>query len=397
MLFALPPELISTTLSNLSSDELQYYFDVLELVSSAEIHDSYLPIRKIALLCYYSHKPLIITNSVAKNQHHHHYPDGVELSVEELHLLRSKGIVIKPKQTNILINDDNCDCGCFNVSYIKFIEQLMDLLPYINTCCPKINLVLNLTTDKFYNFAILNNFFERIQFIEVLAIKYTGDKIINFQNLKIQKIQLQFFNLNKLLSHLQVNNIANTQHLELRYNLINNLYFIPLNSNLVSLNLSNNNLVCINDANFNWKILHNLESLDLSNNNIVELNLSGNSTSNYRLKRLNLFANSLRKVPNFNNCKLFRQLEEINLSRNSIATLPDNAFPPTLKSLWLKGNYLPDLMRSLSGRVFPKSLNYLDLTYCRILLTGHDDEQEAIRKLIEAEQLHKLKVLELEF
>ncbi|EER34291.1 predicted protein [Candida tropicalis MYA-3404] len=397
MLFQLPPELISTTLSNFSLDELQYYFDVLELVSNPQINDLYLPIRKLALLCYYSDKPLIITNVVTKNSHQHHYPEGVELSIEELQLLRSKNIIIKPNQTNILINDDSCECGCFNVSYIKFIEQLMDLLPYINTCCPTINLVLNLTTDKIYNFTILNNFFDRIQYIEVLAIKYTGDKIINFQNLKIQKIQLQFFNLNKLLSHLQANNIANTQHLELRYNSINSLYFIPLNSNLVSLNLSNNNLVCINDANFNWKILNNLEVLDLSNNNIVDLNLTGNSSSNYRLKKLSLFANSLRKVPNFNNCKLFRGLEEINLSRNSISALPDNVFPKSLKSLWLKGNYLPDFMSSLTGRIFPKSLTYLDLTYCKILPCGNEQEQETIRRLIETEQLHQLKVLELEF
>lgn len=397
MLFDLPPELISTTLSNLSLNELQYYFDILELLNNPEVNDLYLPIRKLALLCYYSDKPLVITNSVAKNLHQHHYPEGVELSIQELQLLRSKQIVIKPKETNILINDDNCECGCFNVSYIEFIEQVIDLLPYINTCCPKINLVLNLTTDKLYNFAILNNFFDRIQYIEVLSIKYTGDKIINFQNLKIQKIQLQFFNLNKLLSHLQVNNIANTQHLELKYNLINSLYFIPLNSNLVSLNLSNNNLVSVNDSNFNWKILNNLEVLDLSNNNIVELNLVGNSSATYRLKKFNLFANSLRKVPNFSRCKLFRGLEEINLSRNSISSLPDNAFPENLKCLWLKGNYLPNLMSSLTGKIFPKYLMYLDLTYCRISPDGHEHEQENIRKLIEAEQLHQLKVLELEF
>ncbi|KAL6452607.1 hypothetical protein SBY92_001868 [Candida maltosa Xu316] len=398
MLFELPAELITTTLSYLSPNELQYYFDIEELLTTFNICDPYLPIRTIALQCYFEKKSLIITNSVDKYNNHHYYNNGIEILISQLELLKLKNIVINPREINIFINDDNCNCGCFNISYNQFINQLIDLLPFISTCCSKTNLVLNLTTDQLYNFSTLDHFFEKIKNVDNLSVKYTGENVINFQNLKINKIQLQFFNLNKLLNHLQVNNISNTQHLELKYNSITNLVYLNLsNNNFVSLNFSNNNLVSVTDDYFNWKVLHNLEVLDLSNNNIVELNLSGKSNFDYRLRKLNLFANNLRKLPNFSGCKFFDNLEELDISRNSITELPPNTFPAKLKKLWLKGNHLPDLIENLNGCIFPKTLTFLDLTYCRIVPINKEHEKQIIKRLIEVEQLYKLKVLQLEF
>ena len=109
--------------------------------------------------------------------------------------------------------------------------------------------------------------------------------------------------------------------------------------------------------------------------------------------------NNLRALPNFQQCKFFENLQDLNLSRNAITQLSIKSFPNYLETLWLKGNYLSQLIDELNGEIFPKLLQFLDLTYCKIISLDSDYQYQAtvIEKLILVEKLNNLKVLQLEF
>ena len=417
ILFQLPVELIQKVFSKLSNNELQHYFNLQELLATTtdQITDSsYLPIRLIALSAYFYNKSVIISNTVGEHYKHiQKHNTDIYVSLDDLQSLFINNFIIRPKQIFIYITDDTDQnsCGCqLNISHISFIHKLSQFLPIMMTqyCYgsgTKVNLSVSLSTSD--GLKSLYELLHNIKAFQKLSIKYTAKGTLDIakdqlQDLKIDTMELQFFNQYKLIDNLQANNnqLLSINHLQLSYNLISNLYFFPCYSNLKSLNLSNNNLVCINNDNFNWEKLYNLEVLDLSNNNIIEINLTNRrGTGNYKLRSLNLSTNNLRALPNFQQCKFFENLQDLNLSRNAITQLSIKSFPNYLETLWLKGNYLSQLIDELNGEIFPKLLQFLDLTYCKIISLDSDYQYQAtvIEKLILVEKLNNLKVLQLEF
>lgn len=417
ILFQLPVELIQKVLSKLSNKELQHYFNIEGLLATTTdqiTNSSYLPIRLIALSVYFYNKSVIISNTVGEHYKHvQKHNTDIYVSLDHLQSLSINNFIIRPRQIFIYITDDTDQnsCGCpLNLSHISFIHKLSQLLPvmmsqYCYRSDTKVNLSISLSTTEDLN--SLYDLLHTIKTFQKLSIKYTAKETLDIaseplQDLQIDTLELQFFNQYRLIDNLQANNnqLLSINHLQLSYNLISSLYFFPCYSNLKSLNLSNNNLVCINNHNFNWGNLYNLEVLDLSNNNIIEINLTNRrNTRNYKLRSLNLSTNNLRTLPNFQQCKFFENLQDLNLSRNAITQLSIKSFPNYLETLWLKGNYLSQLIDELNGEVFPKLLQFLDLTYCKIISLDRDYRYQAtvIEKLILVEKLNNLKVLQLEF
>lgn len=417
ILFQLPVELIQKVLSKLSNKELQHYFNIEELLATNTdqiTNSSYLPIRLIALSVYFYNKSVIISNTVGEHYKHvQKHNTDIYVSLDHLQSLSINNFIIRPRQIFIYITDDTDQnsCGCpLSLSHISFIHKLSQLLPvmmsqYCYRSDTKVNLSISLSTTEDLN--SLYDLLNTIKTFQKLSIKYTAKETLDIaseplQDLQIDTMELQFFNQYRLIDNLQANNnqLLSINHLQLSYNLISSLYFFPCYSNLKSLNLSNNNLVCINNHNFNWGNLYNLEVLDLSNNNIIEINLTNRrNTRNYKLRSLNLSTNNLRTLPNFQQCKFFENLQDLNLSRNAITQLSIKSFPNYLETLWLKGNYLSQLIDELNGEVFPKLLQFLDLTYCKIISLDRDYRYQAtvIEKLILVEKLNNLKVLQLEF
>lgn len=417
ILFQLPVELIQKVLSKLSNKELQHYFNIEELLATNTdqiTNSSYLPIRLIALSVYFYNKSVIISNTVGEHYKHvQKHNTDIYVSLDHLQSLSINNFIIRPRQIFIYITDDTDQnsCGCpLSLSHISFIHKLSQLLPvmmsqYCYRSDTKVNLSISLSTTEDLN--SLYDLLHTIKTFQKLSIKYTAKETLDIaseplQDLQIDTLELQFFNQYRLIDNLQANNnqLLSINHLQLSYNLISSLYFFPCYSNLKSLNLSNNNLVCINNHNFNWGNLYNLEVLDLSNNNIIEINLTNRrNTRNYKLRSLNLSTNNLRTLPNFQQCKFFENLQDLNLSRNAITQLSIKSFPNYLETLWLKGNYLSQLIDELNGEVFPKLLQFLDLTYCKIISLDRDYRYQAtvIEKLILVEKLNNLKVLQLEF
>ncbi|CAX43359.1 leucine-rich repeat-containing protein, conserved [Candida dubliniensis CD36] len=417
ILFQLPVELIQKVLSKLSNKELQHYFNIEGLLATTTdqiTNSSYLPIRLIALSVYFYNKSVIISNTVGEHYKHvQKHNTDIYVSLDHLQSLSINNFIIRPRQIFIYITDDTDQnsCGCpLNLSHISFIHKLSQLLPvmmsqYCYRSDTKVNLSISLSTTEDLN--SLYDLLHTIKTFQKLSIKYTAKETLDIaseplQDLQIDTLELQFFNQYRLIDNLQANNnqLLSINHLQLSYNSISSLYFFPCYSNLKSLNLSNNNLVCINNHNFNWGNLYNLEVLDLSNNNIIEINLTNRrNTRNYKLRSLNLSTNNLRTLPNFQQCKFFENLQDLNLSRNAITQLSIKSFPNYLETLWLKGNYLSQLIDELNGEVFPKLLQFLDLTYCKIISLDRDYRYQAtvIEKLISVEKLNNLKVLQLEF
>ena len=94
----------------------------------------------------------------------------------------------------------------------------------------KVNLSVSLsTTDGLKSlYELLHN----IKAFQKLSIKYTAKGTLDIakdqlQDLKIDTMELQFFNQYKLIDNLQANNnqLLSINHLQLSYNLISNLYF----------------------------------------------------------------------------------------------------------------------------------------------------------------------------
>lgn len=396
-IFNLPPELIKVSLSNLSSQDLNDLFDLNNLFHPITEHnDAYLSIRYIAYNEYISRTNLYLSNIHKPN-------DPNYLSINQIRYFINHNIIIHPKSITINVIDDY-------ETRNQFIKQLFQykIIDYVNIFTTRVNLNLELFDDKDYIIQQLFDYIVRIQCqLNLFSFKYVGQQINSHPyNLSIiGLLQLRFRHIEMLSNHINSYDTMLTS-LDLSFNGISDLGIISkFPESLTYLNLSNNNITSLMNHNFNWKSLINLQILDLSNNNIVYIDLSDSrNIQTYNLKELNLSSNNLTTIPKLSTSPLCKSLENLDLSRNLFSKLL-YSFPSGLVKLNLKGNYFYDFYQQINGRIFPKSLEYLDLSYCHIPIippttstTTNESEfkQEIYNKLISIEKLQKLQWLQID-
>lgn len=193
------------------------------------------------------------------------------------------------------------------------------------------------------------------------------------------------FKLSETLNHLSYKGINNVGLIDLTHNNLNlhlliekkypqmrrvylagNFIQLPNTSlckaweNLEFLNLSQNGLKRIPENVF--QDCFSLENLDLSHNLITNNSINFKVNSSVPL-HLDLSYNRLNQLPNANLCKAWVNLKLLNLSRNGLQSIPENAFQGChqLQTLDLKHNSLK--IYSINFRMSLVSLQHLDLSY----------------------------------
>ncbi|KAK6454740.1 uncharacterized protein RJT20DRAFT_60715 [Scheffersomyces xylosifermentans] len=374
--FRLPVELIDRTLSFVPTEELQYLFELRSLLFEPieGISDPYLTLRHMALLNYYQGKNLILTNNVSFLSVSS--PTSLNISINELCYLLGRGLIIRPKDISFILFNIRDDPSKF-LSYIQVLFQT-DILNYLKTATENFNVQIVLARNRqMINQLLIKNLFTYLNGLNYkinwFKIRYTGEgnhlEDSNYSNLTIQNLQLHLFNSQRLITHLSQHSSCllcdNLKSLDLSFNALNDLSSIKFPPSLTNLNLSNNSLIELNNFNFNWKNLVNLESLDLSNNNLLRIVLPFRDfQAPYKLSSVDFSGNNLMDLSFLSKTPLFQNLEDINLSRNLITHLC--RFPESVRNLNLTGNYLVTLLEQLNGKIFPSSLQKLDLSCCKV-------------------------------
>lgn len=387
-IFNLPPELFQLSLSQLSSDELIKLFDLPQIFSGTSgNYDPYLEIRHMAYCEYITRMDILVSNKPLF--------DPCLMTLDKLRYLINHNIIIHPKSITIEITDNENKC--------RFINQLFHyrLIDYIAMTTKNINLSMELTNDNHYIIQKLYDYIAEHNYsLNVFSLKFDGRHLSSHPfHLSISMLQLRFKDASRLFDHFHSYG-TNLQSLDLSFNRITDLSIIPeFPSSITTLNLSNNNLISLNNDNFNWKSLTNLKVLDLSNNNIVYIDLPDTrNTSTYQLQELNLSSNNLTTIPKLTNTPFCKSLQNLDLSRNLFSKLL-YSFPSGLVKLNLKGNYFYDFYQQINGRIFPKSLKYLDLSYCHIASSTTNDvefKQDIYKKLVDVENLQDLQWLQVD-
>lgn len=138
--------------------------------------------------------------------------------------------------------------------------------------------------------------------------------------------------------------------------------FCPLQSSLVSLNLSFNELHSVAEVGLNSDCpMQRLTQLDLSHNHLNKLNRHGLSASlAFGLRRLDLSYNQLNLLEDAALDGLGGQLHQLNLAHNALTSLPVNLFgqssdkskqPLALRELYLSNNTLSGLPTGFLDRL----------------------------------------------
>ncbi|KAK6197051.1 uncharacterized protein RJT21DRAFT_123470 [Scheffersomyces amazonensis] len=260
---------------------------------------------------------------------------------------------------------------------------------------------------NFFSQVLINKFF--IEYFKVFEDRLNWFTIkdhvdVHFDNLysfnhliNIENLQLHMFNSKKLIQHLSSTVVpdpmtassfgllySNLKSLDLSYNTLNDLTSIKFPSSLEYLNLSNNNIINLNNSTFNWKNLTNLKYLNLSNNTLVSFNLFNTISSNefiekeeYNLQKIDLSGNNLINLNFLSSkaCVLFKNLTTIDLSRNLISDLVK--FTGSLRSINLTGNYLDELNESHFdfSYYFPSNMTEINLSYCKLHNTNQIESE----------------------
>ena len=210
--------------------------------------------------------------------------------------------------------------------------------------------------------AIYNEFYNAIG--KAINIKEDNISFININN--IDRTIYFFSNINGFnLKDIIFNNCnMDNKNLNLLGNFIGN--------NLVSLNLSNNNISEINL--FNNKIYPNLTNLDLSYNNIVDISPIFNCKIS-NLKKLNLNHNLINELKDIEKNN-FTNIENLDISFNKLVDIInlENAKLENIKNLNLSFNEIKDC--NVFSCLSLKKTDKLDLSNNRI-------EKIEINKLLE--------------
>jgi hypothetical protein len=453
MIFLLPLELLDLTFTFLDPSELKRLFQLDEFIECtptlkcgefAQPYDSaYRVIRHLALKNYYRHLVMSSFTAVGNFQIH------------ELQYLIKNQIVIHPKDISFVVASDGVDfvrkfcvyskwlnlyskeinlelvfageeevnlvnevfealirSGCeINKLKVKRVlvmgtqvrliedEELEDLIELADPQDLQDSSAANLQNnqdsltqipiDGFDNLVVLNETSNSHEF-------HTSS--YNFR-IQVKYLQLHLFDSSAIINHLKLNSSCflcdNLATLNLSYNTLNDLSQIKFPSTLVELNLSNNYLLSL--SSLKWTDLTNLKVLNLANNNLMSIDLSDRRVTReeensfpYSLAHLNLSGNNLLEL-NLN-CKLFTELEDIDLSRNCLTQL--SKFPAKLLKINLTGNYISSFFEQLNGEIFPKNLDELNISFCKIDY-NKCNAQELVAKLLKLEKLEKLRVLRL--
>ncbi|KAK6461115.1 hypothetical protein DFJ63DRAFT_216506 [Scheffersomyces coipomensis] len=389
-LFKLPLELINHTLSFLPAQELSRLFELDKLVNEDNNHTSYNLIRNIGLYQYFNHKEIIITNNSSSV-----FYDNVKsllLNINQLNYLIKHKIFISPRIISFILFNENVPSKPYSednlllidLNYFKLINSNFNIQMIF---VKKFNIFNQILLDNFFN-NYFNLFQQRLNWFSIKDhVDVHFDNLYSFNDLiNIENLQLHMFNSQKLINHLSIplpstdNSISpnfcvlcsNLKSLDLSYNTLNDLSQINFPPSLNYLNLSNNNLINLNNSNFNWKNLTNLKHLNLTNNTLVNLNLfdSTNETNipTYALEKIDLSGNNLINLKFLSPseyCSLFQNLKTIDLSRNLITNLIK--FPTSLTNIKLTGNYLTSLNYNFNPlEIFPETIHTLDLSYCKL-------------------------------
>lgn len=447
MIFLLPLELLDLTFTFLNPSELKRLFqldDFIEFTPTlkynefAQPYDSaYRVIRHLALKNYYRH--LVMSS----------FTDVGNFQIHELQYLIKNQIVIHPKDISFVVASDGVDFVRKFCVYSKWLnlyrkeinlelvfagEEEVDLVnevfeALVRSGCEinklKVKRVLAMGTqvslveddeledlieladpqDYQDNQDSLTDSRSQIPidgFSNLVVLNETSNShdtsSYNF-SIQVKNLQLHLFDSSAIINHLELNSSCflcdNLVTLDLSYNTLNDLSQIKFPSTLVELNFSNNNLLSL--SSFKWTDLTNLKVLNLANNNLMSIDLSDRmylteegTRFPYSLAHLNLSGNNLLEL-NLN-YKLFTELEDIDLSRNCITKL--SKFPSKLLKINLTGNYMSSFFEELNGEIFPKNLEELNISFCKIDY-NKCNTQELVAKLLKLEKLEKLRVLRL--
>lgn len=397
LLFRLPTELIFHSLSFVPKPELKRLFQLDELFYCSDDqagNDPYLQIRQEALANYYSYTSLIITNNeqlLTKRP-----VNSMVIDVSELLYLISHKVYIRPREISYVLFNIKQEPAKF-MSFVQVLFQ-SDILAYLKLVTNILNVQIVLAKSKqLVNQLIIKNLFRYLNGLNYrinwFKIRYTGEgNQLNesyYSNLSIENLQLHLFNSVRLTEHLSRHSSCllceNIKALDLSFNALSDLSMIAFPPSLVDLNLSNNNLIELTNSNFNWKNLVNLQTLNLSNNSLIRIDLNDrHSMTNYKLISLDLSGNNLVDVSFLSSMVLAQNLKRLNLARNLVTHV--SRFPEQLVELNLMSNYLATLLDQITGNTFPKMLQVLNLSYCKIGHPSRDgDDQKSTKELTQEE------------
>lgn len=377
--FLIPPELQQHTLTFLESHELDVLFGLDNLQPThprSNKCSAYTRIRHLALIAKFYGKPLILSND----------PTLATISFSELDYLLIHKLGIRPSEitfalydftnyektlafTNVLfgryLNILQCFTHNINVRLI-----LVENIPLQNTflkslfqplCCAHLNVTF---TIKYSPGAGRNVRSLQLNELELGVAQFLQENT----EIAVHSLLLHLFDSSNLIKHLVADNACFLCHglrvLNLSYNHLTDAHLsaVQFPAGLEHLNLSNNQLQNLSNRTFAYEGLTCLRSLDLSNNNIMSINLRDPASieQDYALRQVNLTGNILSSYSFLKGSSFFRQIDEVDLSRNLLEVL--TPFPPYVKKLNITGNYFSYVPGTFEN-VFPNGLEILKISY----------------------------------